>query len=65
MNVSMTKPFNTATPDKAINPTPADIESGISLSHKATNPPDKAKGTPLNTSKLSLKLLNTAISNRS
>ena len=32
-------PFKTATPNKAINPTPADILNGISLAHKAKIPP--------------------------
>ena len=43
----MTRPFNTATPDNAMNPTPADIDSGISRSHNASTPPVSASGTPL------------------
>ena len=61
IKLSITRPFNTATPDSAMNPTPADIDSGISRSQSATKPPDNANGTPLKTNKLSLKLWNTAI----
>ena len=32
-------PFKTATPNKAIKPTPAEILKGISLAHKAKIPP--------------------------
>ena len=39
-----TTPFNTATPNKAINPTPAVIERGMLLSHRAHRPPDIASG---------------------
>ena len=44
--------FNTATPDKAINPIPAEIENGIDLIYKATTPPVKANGIPLKTIRL-------------
>ncbi len=40
---------STATPDMAINPTPAEIENGMSRSHKATMPPTQANGMPVNT----------------
>ena len=30
-----TIPFNTATPNKAMNPTPAEMENGMSLKYKA------------------------------
>ena len=40
MNVPInTIPFNTATPNKAIKPTPAEILKGIPLSNKANTPP--------------------------
>ena len=42
----MTKPFSTATPDRAMNPTPAEMDSGMSRNHSATTPPLSAKGTP-------------------
>ena len=32
-------PFNTATPNKAIKPTPAEMLKGIPLNHKANTPP--------------------------
>ena len=38
-------PFNTATPNRAINPTPAEILNGNPLSHKATIPPISDNGT--------------------
>ncbi|MNH36397.1 hypothetical protein D3C79_971830 [compost metagenome] len=50
--------MSTATPDKAIKPTPAEIDRGISRSHSATTPPVRAKGIPVNTSSPSLRLLN-------
>ncbi|MOA42478.1 hypothetical protein D3C78_1645300 [compost metagenome] len=50
--------MSTATPDRAMNPTPAEIDSGISRSQSATTPPVRAKGIPVNTSKPSLRLLN-------
>ena len=40
-----TKPFKTATPNKTIKPTPAEILKGISLKYKAKIPPTAAKGT--------------------
>ena len=38
-------PFNTATPNRAMNPTPAEILNGSPRSHKATTPPISDKGT--------------------
>lgn len=42
-------PFNTATPNRAMNPTPADILNGNPLSHNATIPPISDNGTVENT----------------
>ena len=39
ISVINTIPFNTATPNKAMKPTPAEILNGISLSHKLNTPP--------------------------
>ena len=47
----MTIPFNTATPDNAMNPTAAEIDNGIPRIHKEKTPPVKAKGIPVNTKK--------------
>ena len=46
----ITRPFSTATPDSAMKPTPALIESGMPRSTSAATPPVSASGTPLNTS---------------
>ena len=46
---SSTKPFRTATPESAMNPTAAETEKGISRSHRAATPPVRAIGTALNT----------------
>ena len=45
----ITSPFNTAIPERAIKPTAADIDIGMSLIHKDNNPPVRAKGIPENT----------------
>ena len=45
----MTNPLSTATPDNAMKPTPAEIDSGMPRSARATTPPVSANGTPLNT----------------
>ncbi|MNN70701.1 hypothetical protein D3C81_1865730 [compost metagenome] len=58
MKEIMTRPLSTATPDNAMKPTPAEIESGISRIHNAIIPPVSAKGTPVNTSRPSLTLPN-------
>ena len=39
-----TIPFNTATPKRAINPTPAEILNGKSLIHNKTIPPMAERG---------------------
>ena len=46
----ITRPFSTATPLRAMKPTPALIDSGMSRSASAATPPVSASGTPLNTS---------------
>ncbi len=42
-----TIPFRTETPNKAMNPMPAEILKGMSLSHSAAMPPMAASGTPV------------------
>ena len=54
MKAIITRPFSTATPDSAMKPTPAEIESGMSRSSSAATPPVSASGTPLNTSSASV-----------
>jgi hypothetical protein len=49
MNAIITRPFSTATPDSAMKPTPAEIDSGMPRSASASTPPVSASGTPLNT----------------
>jgi hypothetical protein len=56
----ITNPLSTATPESAMNPTAADIDIGMSRSHKARMPPVNAKGMPVNTSRPSLALPNMA-----
>ena len=48
MKEIITTPFNTATPERAMNPTAADMDSGIPLIHSETMPPVHANGTPVN-----------------
>ena len=43
MNVTMTSPFSTATPDSAMNPTPAEMEKSIPRRRRATIPPLRAQ----------------------
>jgi hypothetical protein len=43
--LTQTNPFSTATPKRAIKPTPAEILKGISLKYNAMIPPDAAIGT--------------------
>ena len=43
-SLSKTIPFNTATPNKAINPMPADILNGISRAQSKRIPPIADKG---------------------
>ena len=45
----ITTPFNTATPERAMKPTAADMDSGMPLIHSETMPPVHASGTPVNT----------------
>lgn len=47
---TITTPVSTATPERVRNPTPAEIDNGISRSYRAAIPPVNASGTPLNTS---------------
>jgi len=54
MNVSITTPLSTATPDKAMNPTAALIENGRSRNQRLITPPVSASGTPLKTIRESL-----------
>jgi len=49
MTAMMTSPLSTATPDRAMNPMPALIDSGMSRRTRAAIPPVSASGTPLNT----------------
>ena len=50
MKEIITRPLSTATPDRAMKPTPAEIDSGMSRNHKAMMPPVRASGTPVKTS---------------
>ena len=43
-------PLSTATPKRAMKPTPADMLKGISLIHKAKTPPITASGIAVKTS---------------
>ena len=54
MKVTITRPLSTATPDRAMKPTPAEIDSGIPRRASATTPPVRASGTPVNTIAASL-----------
>ena len=65
INDNITKPFSTAIPESAINPTPADIDSGMSRIQSAKTPPVKAKGTPVKMIKASRNEPNTTTSNTS
>lgn len=58
MKAIITRQFSTATSDKAIKPTPAEIDSGMSRSHKAMTRLVNEKGIPVNTNSPSLRLLN-------
>ena len=46
MNATMTSPFSTAIPDRAIKPTAAEIENGMPRNSSANTPPVSARGTP-------------------
>ena len=50
----ITRPLSTATPDSAMKPTPAEIDSGMPRRASASTPPVSASGTPLNTIAASL-----------
>ena len=54
MKLIITSPLSTATPDSAMKPTPAEIDSGIPRRASATTPPVSASGTPVNTMAASL-----------
>ena len=54
MKAIMTTPLSTATPDRAMKPTPAEMDSGIPRNASASTPPVNASGTPLNTITASL-----------
>ncbi len=58
MNETITSPLSTATPDKAMKPTAAEIEKGMSRSQSETMPPVRPSGTHVNTSSAYLTLLN-------
>ncbi len=58
-----TIPFNTATPNKAINPTPAEILNGIPLIDKANTPPMADKGIAVKINTLCLNDLNVKYNN--
>jgi hypothetical protein len=49
MQLTITSPFSTATPERAMKPTRAVIENGMSRSHNARMPPVRPSGTPLKT----------------
>mgnify|MGYP006894100693 CR=1 FL=1 len=53
MKVTITTPFSTATPDRAMKPTPAEIDSGMPRAASASTPPVSASGTPLKTTSAS------------
>ena len=57
ISVNNTIPFNTATPNNAINPTPAEILNGIPLNHNASTPPMAEKGIAEKINKQCFKLL--------
>jgi hypothetical protein len=54
INDNITNPLSTAIPESTINPAPADIDNGKSLSLSAKIPPVKASGTSVNIIKASL-----------
>ena len=64
MNDTITRPLSTATPDRAMNPTAAEIEKGIPRSQSATMPPVSPRGTALKTSNAYFTLLNVEKSSR-
>ncbi len=56
----MTRPLSTATPDSAMKPTAAEMDSGMSRSHSARMPPVSANGMPVKTTSPSRTLPNMA-----
>ena len=64
MNETMTSPLSTATPERAMNPTAAEIEKGRSRTQRATIPPVSPSGTQVKTSSAYLTLLNVLNSSR-
>lgn len=56
-----TIPFNTATPNKAIKPIPAEMLKGISRNHNANTPPIADSGIATKMSDACLMLLNVKI----
>ena len=60
MNEIITSPLSTATPDKAMKPTAAEMDNGMPRAHSASTPPVSAKGMPVNTSSPSFRLPNIA-----
>ena len=58
----MTTPLSTAIPDRAMKPTPAEIEKGMPRSMSAATPPVRANGTPENTTSASFTERNSATS---
>ncbi len=60
MKEIITRPLSTATPDSAMKPTAAEIDSGMPRIHSATMPPVSANGMPVNTSRPSFRLPNIA-----
>lgn len=56
MKVTITSPLSAATPERAMNPTPAKMESGVSCSRRLSTPPVKVNGTLVKTSQPSLRL---------
>src|SRR3546814_16291907 len=49
MNESIQTPVRTATPERAMKPTPAEIENGMPRTASAATPPVSARGTPVTT----------------
>ena len=58
MKEIITMPLSTATPERAMKPTPAEMDSGMSRSHNAATPPVSANGTPEKTRSASLTVPN-------
>jgi hypothetical protein len=50
MNVTSTRPFSTATPESAMNPTAAEIEKGMPRDPERDDAAGQPSGTPVKTS---------------